>query len=363
MLHLQHNTLHLIDTLWLGGAQRVVKNIFEHNTSEERLHLLVLRETPDMIPILHPRVTRVATGKKWALGIAFRAIAGYVREHRIQTLHCHLPKSQTLGLLLKKHAIPNLRLIFQEQGDIMDRLPLNLPAYLLGRKQIDKVICCSEAVRQRLLSITKLDNRQASVIHNFAATAAPEPEPVSADRKEKHIGFAGRITRHKGWRDFLEAAFLAGMEMTGKNKLIIHIAGTGPEYPQLKKMIRQKNMESAVLLHGFVKDMQSFYRRLDLLCMPSHKEPMGMVHLEAMHYGVPVVASDVPGMNEILKHGYNGLLFEARQPQQIKEAMLQVMNDQSLADRLVANGRYTTAAYDYCYFEQQLNDIYERLSV
>src|SRR5690606_25852511 len=151
MLQLKHNTLHIIDTLWLGGAQTVVKTIFERNTPAGLLHLVVLRRTMEMKEIHHHNGHCVNSSGKWDLRSAYRELSDYIKQHRILTLPCHLPKSQLMRLLLKKFHYPYLALIFHEQGDIMDPRPINNPVYLLGRRHIDKVICCSGAVCDTLL--------------------------------------------------------------------------------------------------------------------------------------------------------------------------------------------------------------------
>ncbi len=360
MLRLRGNTLHIIDTLWLGGAQRVVKTVMEHNISEGKLHLLVLRQTPEMIEVHHPNVHCIPSGKKWNLGTAFSGIRTYVRKHNIQTIHCHLPKSQSLGLLLKLYYKPDLKLIFQEQGDIMDQLPLNLPAYLWGRRHIDHVACCSEAVRSRLLSLTGIDPDIVSILYNFPSI--PCLTPSGEKEKGWHIGFAGRFTRHKGWKEFLEAV-AAARRRSEPELLTIHMAGSGPDEAKLRSFLCKIKLADQCIMHGFVHYMPDFYRRLDLLCVPSHREPMGMVHVEAMLCGIPVIASDVPGMNEILKHESNSLLFPPGNTEAIMESLLRVLTEDGLAERLKKNGLDTASALVYDRFEQGLVRLYDQLKV
>src|SRR5690606_26770241 len=139
-------------------------------------------------------------------------------------------KSQLMGLLLKKFRYPYLALIFHEQGDIMDPRPINNPVYLLGRRHIDKVICCSGAVCDTLLQRTRLDKYQTVVIHNFAAVDAVTRQQ-NTPGSIINIGFAGRITRHKGWQDFIKAVSLVQNEI---KKLHVHVAGTGPDMEKLQ---------------------------------------------------------------------------------------------------------------------------------
>lgn len=99
MLHVPDNTLHIIDTLWLGGAQRVVQTLFESNIASPNLHLFVLRGTKEQMSINHPRVTVDTHCGKWNFVQSIREVKKYIDLHDIKTLHCHLPKSQTVGFL------------------------------------------------------------------------------------------------------------------------------------------------------------------------------------------------------------------------------------------------------------------------
>ncbi|MCC5918336.1 MAG: glycosyltransferase family 4 protein [Cryomorphaceae bacterium] len=332
------NILHIIDTLWLGGAQQVVRLIAEK--SGDHHHVLVLRRTPEMINIEHPNIYLINTGGKWDFPAAWKGIRECIQRENIKILHCHLPKSQTLGIFTKKR-FPNLHLIFHEQGDIMDAKPNNLPAYWLGKSQIDKVICCSKAVKNAVEKKTPLKSEKIAVIYNPPAII-PGEKPELPD-SPLQIGFAGRITKHKGWRDLLSAISLVATKFPD-TKFQLHIAGVGPDESKLTKALQilPKNIRSNY--HGMIYEMANFYHRLHILIVPSHREPVGMVHLEGMLCGAAIIATDVPGMNEVLVQGKNAMLVPPKSPGQLATAIENLMDTKTRTD-LVANAHQMTKPY------------------
>lgn len=355
MLHVPDNTLHIIDTLWLGGAQRVVQTLFERNRENTRLHLFVLRSTNEQMPVRHPCVTVDDRCGKWNFSRSVREVLQYIDQHGIKILHCHLPKSQTVGFLIKRFYRKDIRLIFHEQGDIMDRFAANLPVYLAGKRQIDFVLPCSGAVREVLTRKTGFPKEKTQVLYNFNHIQNPKPGAGDKPAEEEfRIGFAGRLAARKGWSYLIKAFYKLLADHPNINARL-HIAGAGPDEGDLTKMIGDLKMKDKVILHGFVNDLESFYKRLDVLCVPSVIEPVGMVHIEAMSCGIPVIASDVPGMNEVLKHEQNCLLFPPKNTDGIYRSLLRIQSDLELRKRLANNGRSTADEFSYEVFERELS--------
>ena len=96
-----------------------------------------------------------------------------------------------------------------------------------------------------------------------------------------------------------------------KHRVELHIAGTGPLQSQLKQQAAALGISSSVIFHGCVQDMAGFYANIDLLVVPSVREPFGMVIVEAAAHGCPAVAAKVDGIPEALADGKTGLCVEA----------------------------------------------------
>jgi glycosyltransferase involved in cell wall biosynthesis len=84
--------------------------------------------------------------------------------------------------------------------------------------------------------------------------------------------------------------------------------------------------------------MHAMYRAADVFCLPTELEPCGLVFLEAMSAGLPVVAAYSGGVPELVRHNHNGLLSSPRDVSALAENLLRVLTDQELARRLGAAG-------------------------
>lgn len=359
------NILHLIDTMGPGGAQQVVKTLFERHTHEPGLHLLALRPVPHSTPVNHPGASTAQPAGKYSLATPLKRALHIIQKENIQVLHCHLPKSQFLGWLIKSLYHPEINLVYHEQGDITDPMAINRINYYLAAKKLDGVICCSQHVKNTLLKKAPSLKCPVSVVHNFTRFADILPgdsrsHPQYGQDDPFHVGFAGRYITRKGWKELVMAAAELN-DKHGKKMVALHLAGAGPQEKRVSACIRKYTHIIDINAQGFVHQMDHFYPTLDCLCVPSHREPVGMVHLEAMAMGVPVLASNVEGMNELLKHQHNAILFQPKNTESLKMALETIMNNQALREKITRNGLITAQENSYENFEKQLKAFYKDL--
>jgi glycosyltransferase involved in cell wall biosynthesis len=117
------------------------------------------------------------------------------------------------------------------------------------------------------------------------------------------------------------------------------IAGEGPERAALEDLSQKLGVASRVRFLGFVKEMPELYQSLDLLLLTSHFEGTPLTVLEAMAMGLPVVASQVDGVAEVLDNREDGLLVPPGRRDLFVEGICQVLQDRSLWKRLSRAGR------------------------
>lgn len=159
-------------------------------------------------------------------------------------------------------------------------------------------ICQSTAELLRNNYGIKPDNIAVS----YYGVEAKEKPPVSykkakAPFESKRIGIIGRVEFIQKRHDFFLRAF-ATSDLRDNSE--IYIIGDGPDLEQCKELTLQLGIAARVHFEGWVKDVQSWYRYLDLVALPSRFEGLPLVLIETMLYGVPIVASRVDGMKEFL---------------------------------------------------------------
>ncbi len=155
---------------------------------------------------------------------------------------------------------------------------------------------------------------------------------------EKIILFMGRLVYEKGIQHLI-SAMPKILEHYHDTKLVI--AGKGGMLDELKAQANNLGISQKVYFAGYLnsKDVKKMYRCADVSVFPSTYEPFGIVALEAMLAGVPVVVSDIGGLNEIVEHGVTGMKSYAGNPNSLADSILNLLFDHKLCDQVVKNAK------------------------
>lgn len=145
-------------------------------------------------------------------------------------------------------------------------------------------------------------------------------------RNEPLIGVIAELTRNKGLNYLIDAISRA-MPKIKSSKFKVIIMGDGEDRPKLQREIDARGMDELVYLAGFIPDAAHYLRGFDLVVLPSVKEGLPYALLEAMHAGVPIIASRVGGIPDLIKDKESGLLVPPRRPESLAQAIAFLMED------------------------------------
>jgi glycosyltransferase involved in cell wall biosynthesis len=154
--------------------------------------------------------------------------------------------------------------------------------------------------------------------------------------KETRLALIGRLHRQKGHGHLLEA--LKIMISEGR-RVHLYLAGDGPDEEMLRRQVRDLAIANAVTFSGVVDDMVAFMAEIDIVVLPSLWEGMPNVLLEAMAAGRPIVATRLPGIEELVRDGESALLCEPGLARPLASAIMRLMDDPELACRLACAAR------------------------
>lgn len=168
--------------------------------------------------------------------------------------------------------------------------------------------------------------------------AARESRPAGAGTGESppqpfEIGFVGRLDPVKRVPDLLRAVALLPADFT------LHVFGEGVERGRIEQQVRRLGLGGRVTLHGAVVRPQHALASVDVLVLPSQAEGFGLVLIEAMAAGVPVVATHAPGIRDVVAHERTGLLVPIGAPAALAAAIRRVREDAELRRRVAEAGR------------------------
>ena len=219
---------------------------------------------------------------------------------------------------------------------VMDRLITLIPAA--------KVIACSKhtaAAQEELWP-----RRDTAVVYPCVDTTRFDPERLPPPPKAREvlglppdgplIGIVGRLQRWKGIHIFVEAMVQVLETHPGAHGVIV--GGTHdlePDYPEVVDGLIQKHrVQDRILRVGFQKNVPLWMQSMDIIVHASEKEPFGMVVVEAMALGKPVIVADSGGPTEIIVKGYNGMRTQPGDPETLSEAILSYVRHPTLASSM-----------------------------
>jgi phosphatidylinositol alpha-1,6-mannosyltransferase len=178
----------------------------------------------------------------------------------------------------------------------------------------------------------------------------------------------GRFAEKKGFKYLIRAVPLVRQRFPSAELLLV---GFGPLERDLRAETLQSGVAGAVHFVGRIthQDLPQYYAAADVFVLPSvvtrsgDTEGLGVVLLEAMAQGIPVVACDVGGIPDIVKHGETGLLARQRDPDDLAAKIVRVLDDPSLRERLVRCGRaHVRSSFSWERITRRFDKLYSELS-
>ena len=168
-----------------------------------------------------------------------------------------------------------------------------------GLHGADKVIAVSQRVKRDCVERYFADPGRIEVVYNAAEGAKRKPRRIA--KRTPTVLFLGRLTLQKGPDYFVRAA---ARVLEVRDDVTFVIAGTGDMLPKLTELVAELGIGDRVVFAGFVgrDKIYDLYEHADVFVVPSVSEPFGIVPLEAMQSGVPVILSRQTSASEILRH-------------------------------------------------------------
>ncbi len=193
-------------------------------------------------------------------------------------------------------------------------------------------------------------------LNRFTSEAKPLPEFMDG---KLNILFVGRIGERRKGLKFLIRAFNYIRQQVPNVRLIIVGKGDTKGY---ERYLRYNKIENVVFT-GFVSDemLPRYYKSAQVFCAPSTGgESFGIVLVEAMASGLPIVASDIPGYASVIQHGKQGLLVEPKNIEMLAMSLIRLLSDSNLRDKMSQEGREKAAQFSWKNISQRVLEFYER---
>jgi glycosyltransferase involved in cell wall biosynthesis len=332
---------HCIHGLGLGGAQEVIRQIVAGRRGDFTYYVYTceggslqarLEAAGARVRVLPRRLPKLDPG--WVARLA-RAMRG----DGIEVVHTHLFGDSLHGYLAAQAAggVPVVMTLHSELA-LSSRLQQAGYRWLLARAA--QVVACGDSVCASYRG-WHTARPMRTVTNGIAAPPLPAAGAVAAARLRAELGLpagavtfatVGRLVALKGHRFLIAALAGALPSMPGPVRLVV--LGDGPLAPELRARVAAAGLAGQVIFAGFRDDVARLLPALDVLVFSSVSEGLPMALLEAMAAGRCIVASDLPGIVEAVRHGSEALIVRPAAAAELGRALLQAAADPALRARL-----------------------------
>ena len=373
MMSSYHNAkiLHLIGGGEIGGAEELVYTLIKLTDPEQYdVHLICLCEGPfaDLVSAEGFPATTIPMRHKADIK-KIKDIRRYIREQQIDLVHTHGVRANLIGRpAAKREGLPVVTTFHSVLRYDYDRAWKATLARLLtmqGNHYTDKFIAISHAIGGDLRQM-RIDPERIQVIHSgldttkFKSRRDPDQlkEQLGLSPERLTYTMVARLHPVKGHRYFLTAARrLVDAGIPAQFLLI----GEGISRPEIEAQVKELGLESLVYMPGYYSEVEDIYRLSDVLCVPSLMEGLGLVILEGMYFGVPIIASRVGGIPELIEDGKNGLLIPPADAEALYEAMYKMACHPELMQELAQEGRRRVQQFTVETMARQVEECYAQL--
>ncbi|HDK16867.1 MAG TPA: glycosyltransferase, partial [Nitrospirae bacterium] len=349
--------MHIIGRLPVGGAENLLLTIVR-NTDRNRFNLIVCcldKEGQIAEKIRQGGIKLVCLGTT-RVRHSYRKIRRLVellRHEQIDIVHTHLYKADFWGRLVSLlYGVPVI--CKTEHGDVnsFKNKPFYFKAaeYLCFNKILDRlsdgIIFISEAQKKEFEG-KRIKMKNSFLIHNGLDTKrfSSSNKRRSQDRSEKLsknnivIGVVARLSDRQKGQSCLLLAMRKIIERYPEAGLLV--IGSGEDEGRLRDLSAQLGLDGSVSFLGVRDDIPELLAGMDILVQPSVSEPLGVSILEAMYSGLPVVATNVGGIPEIVRHGETGFLVPPKEPDALADSIIKLIDDPAMAREMGEKGRET----------------------
>lgn len=345
--------LFLSDLLAYGGASKLIFDLLPR-MKEERNECELLILTSDHSKYLEEleiqgiKVTIVPKSIRSHFSkILF--IKNYIKKGKFDIIHANLFPMVYYCSIVKRmlgKKCPPLIMTEHSTDNKRRHKPYLRPLERFIYKKYNFIISISEKTQENLYNwLKKIDKKKFVVVENgidielFKKAESIPRQSLISDYKQGDVLLlmVGSYTPQKNHTTLIEAL----TQLPNQYKLIL--AGEGPLLNEIKSRAKKLRLEKRIAFLGFRKDVAQLMHSVDMLIIPSIWEGFGLIAAEGMACGLPIAASDVSGLSEIV--GDAGIKFNPSKPAEIKDSIIR-LSDQRIRKICVTNGFNRVYRYD-----------------
>lgn len=200
-------------------------------------------------------------------------------------------------------------------------------------------LCCHKIVGVSRMVIDEIKGFKQKKLVIYNGVLIPEWKTVPFDKKTIDIVYVGRLEKEKGIMEALKA-----FQELADYPIVLNVAGTGKLNDDIQRWIQKEEISNVRLL-GQIKGVYGLLQNCDIFVLPTYYEAISLSILEAMACGLPVVASKVGGIPEVVKDGDTGFLVAPKDINQLRDRLERLILSKKLREEMGQKGRERVIAF------------------
>jgi glycosyltransferase involved in cell wall biosynthesis len=270
-------------------------------------------------------------------------INNLVRDDQIDLMHTHMTRAHSFGVLLRMlTGVPVVATAHSRHFEVHWRFN-------------DFVIANSQSTFDYHHRVNRLSKHRMQTVHCFsdlkkfegvsARRASAVRQQLELSDNDLLAGVIGQVTKRKGHLHLFRALPEIVRQIPNfKLAVVGEFTSQDPYARRLQRLLEQEQLTDCVLWLGGRENIADYMTACDLTIVPSIEEPLGLVAMESLAAGTPVVASRTGGLTEIVEHGETGLLVPPGKDTALAEAIIKLAGSEQLRERLGAAGQQMARA-------------------
>lgn len=356
----EYQTLNLVKALHESGYEIRVLCYFEYdNRMVDYMH-----QAGAEVILMSPDGKRPIGIKNTALAL-FNGFRRLLKEYRPDIVHVQYMAPGSLAILLfKLLGAKKLIVTAHTPGHIYKNK--SVPRFIT-RYMTDLFLCVSKSSEEAFFDTPPhlydadlhRQDRKHFTIYN--CTDIPEHSPKSTKDGPFTLGVVSRLSHEKGI-DLLLRAMPKILSILPDTKLLI--VGDGREKTSLVDLAFELNISDSIIWAGLQpkEALENYYAQMDIVAIPSRFEGFGLTAIEAMSYSIPVIASRVDGLMEVIEDQESGILVNPEDPSALADTIITLLQDPEQRRQLGQNGyKRVKATFAYNIYQKIIVEMYTNL--
>jgi len=342
--------LFVLSSLGSGGAEKVAVQLLNHlNGKKYNITVVIFERKGEFLKDIPGNI--YVYDLKWENRFSFPKLvyklSKIIKDTSPSLIISFLIYSNFVALLARAAACSRVPVIIAEHS--VPERTMKIGRYYLLKKwfykllypKAERIIAVSKGIKDELTDYWEIPCRKVEIVNNAIDLNLIEKLSGETIRHQNDISVpeiiaVGRLSEPKGYPYLLKAIKLV-IDITPVH---LHIYGDGDEKKRLEKMVKDLGISEAVSFEGYKENPYKYMSKGAVFVLSSLWESFSIVLIEAMACGIPVVSTRCPyGPEEIITDGINGLLVPVADENALAEAILKVLNDDSLRVRLIEAGK------------------------